>query len=105
MKRTMTLACLAAACLMLAASAASAQITWNEQNYRGLTDANSAGTVPPGTRITLNNWTQYRNFLPIGLWAALSGAYQYHVSADPEYAIVVGPTTHFAMPSKWKEDG
>jgi Protein of unknown function (DUF1329) len=91
--------------MVWAAPVAQAQISWNEQNYRQFVDASSPKTIPPGTRITVANWEQYKDFLPVGLWAALSGAYQFHVTADPEYAIVVAPTTHFAMPTKWKEDG
>jgi len=105
MKRSMALACATLALLLWVASAASAQIKWNEQNYRGLVDANAPGTVAPGTHITVANWQQYKNFLPIGLWAALSGAYPFHVTKAPEYTIAVAPTTHFAMPTKWKEDG
>jgi hypothetical protein len=90
--------------LVWAAPGAQAQITWNEQNYRQLANSNSPRTIPPGTRITVANWQQYKDLLPIGLWAALSGKYQFHVTADPEYAIVVEPTTHIAMPTQWKED-
>jgi hypothetical protein len=105
MNRSKALACLAAACLFWAAAAAHAQIKWNEQNYRNMVDASSTSTVAPGTRITVANWQQYEKFLPVGVRVAFSGAYQFHVTADPEYTIVVAPTTHFAMPQKWKEDG
>src|SRR5579883_1018642 len=105
MKTSIAVASLALLCVVLSAPVSSAQIVWNEQNYRGLADANAAGGVPPGTRITLANWQSYKTSLPIGLWAALSGAYPFHVTADPEYTIVVTPTTHFEMPPKWKEDG
>ena len=105
MKTSIVAAGLALTWVLWAAPAMSAQITWNQQNYAALVGANTASTIPAGTRITVANWGQYKRFLPIGLQAAFSGAYQFHVTADPEYTMVVAPTTHFEMPRKWKEDG
>jgi hypothetical protein len=72
-----------------------AQISWSEQDYRQLVDASAPNNIPSGTRITVANWAQYKSFLPVGLRAALSDAYQFHVTADPEYAMVVAPDHAF----------
>jgi hypothetical protein len=36
-------------------AAANAQISFNPQTYRQMADANSAATIAPGTKITLQN--------------------------------------------------
>lgn len=88
-------------CLCLPAKA---QVTFDVANYKALADADSPETIPPGTRITLQNWQQYKKFMPIWVQAAFSGAYKWHVGAEPEYTIVVGPTNHYPLPKQFVED-
>ncbi len=80
-------------------------ISFDPNNYKQMVDADSAATIPPGTKITLANWQQYKQFLPMGLQAAFSGAYTFHVTSDPMYTMVVGPTTHVSPPRQWIADG
>ena len=35
---------------------AAAQLVYDVANYKALADADSAETIPPGTKITLQNW-------------------------------------------------
>ncbi len=72
--------------------------------YKALVDADSPDTVPAGTVITVNNWQKYRNFFGIGEQALFSGKYQYHVGDGPDYAVKVGPATHFKEPSQLRAD-
>jgi hypothetical protein len=83
---------------------AKAQLTYDVANYKALVDADSAETIPPGTKITLQNWRQYKNFMPMWVQAAFSGAYKWHVGADPAYTVVVGPTRHYPWPRQYVED-
>src|SRR5579863_1233491 len=86
------------------ASAAAAEMMFDPQHYRDLVDTSSSQTIPPGTKITLQNWKQYKNFMPIWLQAAYSGDYHWHIGPGPEFTIVVGPTSNFPMPRKFLED-
>ncbi len=54
-------------------------------------------TVPPGTRITPENWQKYRPFMSDGLQALFAGRYFWKMPADGE--IQVGPT-HVNPPPK-----
>jgi hypothetical protein len=48
---------------------------FNRKAYNQLVDANSPDTIPPGTRITVRNWTQYKRFMPI--WLQVDSAANY----------------------------
>jgi hypothetical protein len=55
---------------LMIGAAANAQISFDPQTYRQMADANSAATIAPGTKITVKNWQQYRQFMPLWLQAA-----------------------------------
>src|SRR5690348_18487255 len=57
---------------------ARAQLTFSEDAYRQLADADSPDTIPVGTKITLQNWQQYKKFLPVSFQAMFSGQYPRH---------------------------
>ena len=99
--------CLLAALLLSSVFSltASAQYNFDPKLYDPLTSYDAAQTVPVGTRITLQNWQQYKQFMPIGLQAAFGAGYTFHVTSDPMYAMVVGPTTHVTAPRQWLKDG
>jgi hypothetical protein len=99
----LTVCCVVAA-LGLVAPASAAQIQFSPQVYSALADASSPNTIPPGTRITLQNWQQYRQFLDVGTQALFSGDYFWKMGAGPEYTIVVGPSHHFTMPKQYRDD-
>src|SRR5260370_32242596 len=83
---------------------AGAQLNYDVATYKALADADSAETIPPGTKITLKNWKQYRKFMQIWMQQAYEGKYRWHVGSEPEYTVEVGPTHHFPMYKKFIED-
>lgn len=61
----------------------------------------AADTIPPGTKITSTNWQQYKQFMPVGMQALLSGSYFWHLPKD--FVIEVGPTRPFPLPKLYME--
>ena len=55
---------------------APAQINYDLANFKAMADADSTETIAPGTKITLQNWQQYKKFMPIWMQAAFSGQIQ-----------------------------
>src|SRR5260370_13948899 len=83
------------------ARSASGEMRFDTQHYKDLVDASSSQTIPPGTKITLQNWKQYKNFMPLWLQAAYSGDYHSHIGSVPEFTITVWPTSKFPPPHKY----
>ncbi len=52
--------------------------------------------IPPGTKITMQNWNQYRNFMPDGMIDLFEGKYFWKIPADVE--MEVGPTVIHPLP-------
>src|SRR5579885_354195 len=75
---------------------------YNDNLYNTLAPADSKETIPPGTKITLQNWQKYRQFLPIGMRLMLEGRFVFKYPADLE--LDVGPTTPLPLPKKFRED-
>jgi len=80
-------------------------ISFDPNNYKQMADADSPATIPPGTKITLKNWQQYKQFMTVALQAAFSGKYTFHVTDDPMYTMVVQPTTQVGAPRQFLADG
>jgi hypothetical protein len=53
-------------------------------------------TIPPGTKITMQNWQQYKAFMPDGMIALFEGQYAWKMPADVE--IDIGPTNIHPLP-------
>ena len=83
---------------------AAAEISFDPAVYKALADADSAATIPPGTKITTANWQQYKQFMSPWMQAAFSGRYYWKVEPKPEYTVEVGPTVHYAQPTKYVEN-
>ena len=83
---------------------AGAQLTYDVANYKALADADSAETIPVGTKITLQNWKQYKKFMQVWMQAAYEGQYKWHVGSSPEYTVEVGAAQHYPPPRKFVED-
>jgi hypothetical protein len=81
-----------------------AQIKFSAAGYQALAPADSSATIPPGTKITLQNWTQYRRFMPLGMQALFSGKYPWKIGAGPEYTIETGPTIPVPLSKKYLAD-
>jgi len=55
-----------------------------------LKDTQNQGDLPVGTKITMQNWEQYKAFMPFGMTVLFEGKYYWKMPADVE--IDVGPT-------------
>ena len=53
-------------------------------------------TIPPGTKITIKNWQQYKSFMPDGMVALFNGNLAWKMPPDVE--MDVGPTTIHPLP-------
>ncbi len=59
-------------------------------------------TIPPGTKITNKNWTQYQQFMSAGMRALFSGKYSWRM---PDQALMeVGPTIPIPLPKAYLRD-
>jgi Protein of unknown function (DUF1329) len=90
--------------LALAPFKAAAQVNYDLHAYESLADANSADTIPVGTKITLQNWRQYRKFMSVGMQTLYEGKYNWKIGSSPEYTVEVGPTITIPMPKKFGVD-
>lgn len=61
--------------------------------------AAAAAAPPPGTRITMQNWRNYSQFMPDGMQALFAGQYHWKMPADVE--IDVGPTIVHPLPKNY----
>ncbi|MGA2409509.1 MAG: DUF1329 domain-containing protein [Candidatus Binataceae bacterium] len=61
-----------------------------------LKDTANQGTLPPGTKITMANWQQYKQFMPLSMVALFQGTYTWKMPADVE--MDVGETHHGLLP-------
>ena len=52
--------------------------------------------IPPGTKITLKNWQQFKAFMPDGMIALFDGSVDWKMPPDVE--MDVGPTTIHPLP-------
>jgi Protein of unknown function (DUF1329) len=57
-------------------------------------------TISPGTRITMQNWRQYQQFMPPGMIALFEGKYFWKMPPDVE--IDVGPTVIRPLPPGYR---
>jgi len=61
-----------------------------------------ADAIPPGTRITNQNWRQYQQFMSTGMQALFSGKYSWKM---PDAAVIeVGPTIPVPLPKAYLRD-
>jgi hypothetical protein len=86
------------------AGVARAQITYDPANYDAMASTNSSDTIPPGTNITLQNWQQYKKFMPIGVQAMFSQSYPFKIGTGPEFTMEIGPTVAVPLAKRLKED-
>ncbi len=98
------LAAIAAAIFCSLPRTACGQEKFDAKAYQALAPADTASTIAPGTKITLQNWQQYRRFMPVGMQALFSGKYPWKIGPEPEYTIEVGPTIHIPLARKYLAD-
>src|SRR5215469_11100501 len=56
--------------------------------------------IPPGTIINMQNWQQYRQFMPDGMAALFEGSYTWKMPSDA--ALEVGPTIIHPLPRNYQ---
>ncbi len=59
------------------------------------------GTITPGTKITMQNWQQYKQFMPPGMIDLFEGKYFWKMPQDVE--MDVGPTVLLPLPKGYVE--
>ena len=59
--------------------------------------AHQEGAISPGTRITLGNWRQYRQYMPMGMQELFEGQHFWRMPKDVEMDI--GPTIVYLLPA------
>jgi hypothetical protein len=94
----------AVAISLCVAAAARAEIKFDRANYDALAEASSPEGIPEGTRITLQNWQQYKRFMPIGMQALFSQQYPWKIGSGPEFAMEVGPTIPVPLAKRLAQD-
>ena len=62
----------ALAALTVAGAAQAEQMKFDPAAYTALVAGDASQSIPEGTKITLQNWQQYKNFMPIGVQAMFS---------------------------------
>lgn len=62
--------------------------------------AASAGALAPGTTITMQNWRDYRRFMPEGMVALFEGRYFWKM--PPDVSMEVGPTVIHPLPRNYQ---
>jgi hypothetical protein len=62
-------------------------------------DGSIKGTIPPGTAITMQNWQQYKQYMPDGMVALFAGTYFWKMPAD--VSMEVGPTIIHPLPPNY----
>jgi len=57
--------------------------------------------IPVGTKITTQNWQQYKQYMPVGMGKMFEGSYGWKMPAD--VSMEVGPIHHGFLPKTWVE--
>jgi len=69
----------------------------NDASVTATADHAASGSIAPGTRITMQNWRQYSQFMPDGMKELFEGKYFWKMPADVE--LDVGPTVIHPLPT------
>ena len=91
MKITVRLLFLAAILSLLSSAGWAQQFPDRSEMDLYMKATQNQGTPPaPGTKITMSNWTQYKNFMPFGMTKFFEGSFFWKMPSDIE--MDVGPT-------------
>lgn len=91
---------LLATVLALSAATAYAQADLPQMRQWMLESAHE-GTIAPGTKITMQNWQQYQQFMPVSMIALFQGKFELKMPDDVE--MDVGPSHHNILPKTYLE--
>ena len=87
--------------MMLLASPLRAQQTDRSEMNDWIKMSQNQGDIPVGTKITMQNWQQYKQFMPLGMIKLFEGSYGWKMPADVE--MNVGPARFDLIPRSWVE--
>jgi hypothetical protein len=90
------------AAMWVSSAMAIEMVPWDSKNYDQIVSADSTETIAPGTRINMQNWQQYKKFMPYGLWVLWEGSQFYKLPQDAE--IEVAANQHIPLPKKYLQD-
>ncbi len=85
-----------------APAAAQTVVPWDGSVYENMVSADSPDTIAPGTRITMQNWQQYKRFMPVGLQQLWQG--QFYWKLPPDAEIDVTSSKSIPLPKKVQQD-
>jgi hypothetical protein len=68
-----------------------------------LADTGNQTTIPPGTTITMQNWPQFKQYMPVGMIGFFGGTYFWKMPSD--VAMPVGPTVIHQLPKGYLAAG
>ncbi len=83
---------------------ARAEVAFDPNAYASLASADSKSSIPEGTKITVSNWRQFKQFMPVGMQAQFGGGYRWQIDATPASTMVVGPTIATQQPKQFLSD-
>ncbi|HEV3110448.1 MAG TPA: DUF1329 domain-containing protein [Candidatus Binataceae bacterium] len=78
------------------------QVPWDNKSYDQLLPADSPDTIPPGTKINMQNWQNYKKFMPVGLWVMWGGSQFYKLPPETELQVVANQS--IPLPKKYLQD-
>jgi len=78
-----------------------AQSTDRSEMDQWVKDTANQGTVPTSGTITMSNWQQYKQFMPLGMQKLFEGIYFWKMPADVQMEI--GPAKYDFLPKTWVE--
>jgi len=88
--------------LVLLPSLGRTQTTDRSEMDQWLKASEKQGDLPIGTKITMSNWQQYKQFMPLGMTKLFEGQYGWKMPAGVE--MDVGPSHEGGnLPKKWVE--
>jgi hypothetical protein len=73
----------------------------NQTDAARAPSAPSNSAISPGTRITMQNWQNFKQFMPDGMVALFEGRYFWKMPAD--VSMEVGPTVNYPLPKNYLE--
>ncbi|MEA2681386.1 MAG: hypothetical protein QOK03_3108, partial [Candidatus Binataceae bacterium] len=93
---------LAIGMLLVLPSLGRAQSTDRSEMDQWVKDTASQGAEPVGAKITMTNWKDYKQFMPLGMQKLFEGVYYWKMPADIE--MDVGPAVYNTfLPKTWVE--
>ncbi|HKU28118.1 MAG TPA: hypothetical protein VJQ54_21800 [Candidatus Sulfotelmatobacter sp.] len=92
---------LAGLLVLLPSIAWSQAVTDRTEIDQWLKESASPSDLAIGTKITTQNWQQYKAFLPLGMQKLFAGIYFWKI--PPDAVLEVGPTTHDFLLKSWIE--